>query len=101
MAIVTLIFLPATAVATMFSTSFRNWMPDHEAKKNDSVVSRWIWIYFLCSIILSLAVYFLTYIMHRRERERRNRRLALDRRPSTAPSKRLRTLSTKDFGLIV
>lgn len=101
MAIVTLIFLPATAVATMFSTSFWNWMPAHEAKKDDNVVSPWIWIYFLCSVVLSLAVYLFTYIMHRRKRERRNRRLGSNRRDGTTPSKRLRTLSTKDFDSIV
>ncbi|KAL5388940.1 hypothetical protein DPSP01_002646 [Paraphaeosphaeria sporulosa] len=95
MAVVTLIFLPATAVATMFSTSFWNWMPAHEAKKDDNFVSPWIWIYFLCSIILSLAVYLLTYVMHRRKRERRNRRLGSNRRSVARPDKRLRTLSTK------
>lgn len=117
MAIVTLIFLPATAVAvrcagfpsfqlltryqTMFSTSFWNWMPDARAKENDSVVSHWIWIYFLCSIVLSLAVYVFTYVMHQRKRERRNRRLGSNRRAVAPSSKKLRTLSTKDFDDVV
>ena len=85
----------------MFSTSFWNWMPDDKAKDDDSVVSRWIWIYFLCSIVLSLAVYVFTYIMHQRKKERRNRRLGSNRWANVAAAKRLNTLSPKDLDDVV
>ncbi|KAF1974466.1 hypothetical protein BU23DRAFT_93985 [Bimuria novae-zelandiae CBS 107.79] len=81
-AIVTLVFLPATAVATMFSTSFWNWMPLGQDEKNHTVVSSWVWIYFLCSILLSLAVYFFTYWMHRRQKESRDKKLGWKKRAS-------------------
>ncbi|KAH7152640.1 hypothetical protein EDB81DRAFT_789420 [Dactylonectria macrodidyma] len=46
---VTLAFLPATFVATFFSTGFFNFDPS-------SLVSNWIWLYFVVSVVLSVSV---------------------------------------------
>ncbi|KAH7141512.1 hypothetical protein B0J13DRAFT_556947 [Dactylonectria estremocensis] len=46
---VTLAFLPATFVATFFSTGFFNFEPS-------SLVSNWVWLYFVVSVFLSASV---------------------------------------------
>ena len=51
--VVTLIFLPGTFVATMFSTSFWDFSPDSTGPR----VSKWIWIYWLLTTLLTVAVF--------------------------------------------
>ncbi|KAI9766808.1 MAG: hypothetical protein M1840_006283 [Geoglossum simile] len=51
-ATLTLVFLPATFVASMFSMSIFNW----QAQGKDRVVSRYIWVYFAAVIPLTLVV---------------------------------------------
>ncbi|KAK5124758.1 hypothetical protein LTR85_001471 [Meristemomyces frigidus] len=51
-AAVTLIFLPATFVATLFSTSFFNFAPREPQK----LVSHWIWLYWTVAITLTALV---------------------------------------------
>ncbi|KAF2113209.1 hypothetical protein BDV96DRAFT_119380 [Lophiotrema nucula] len=51
-AAVTLIFLPGTFVATFFSIDFFDFGPDNGGAK----VSKWIWVYFVVTIVLTLAV---------------------------------------------
>ncbi|KAH6672007.1 hypothetical protein B0J14DRAFT_594915 [Halenospora varia] len=50
-ATVTLAFLPATVVATFFSTAFFNF------QKQDQVVSSWIWLYCVVSLGLTVIVF--------------------------------------------
>ena len=49
---VTLIFLPGTFMATLFSTSFWNFQPANQG----SVVSKWLSLYFCSTLVLTLAV---------------------------------------------
>jgi hypothetical protein len=49
---VTLIFLPGTFVATLFSASFWNFQPSNAGK----IVSKWVWLYFVVTFLLTLAV---------------------------------------------
>jgi magnesium-transporting ATPase (P-type) len=49
---ITLIFLPATFVATFFSTSFWDFAPENKGAK----VSRWVWLYAVVTIGLTLMV---------------------------------------------
>ncbi|KXL50075.1 hypothetical protein M433DRAFT_158347 [Acidomyces richmondensis BFW] len=49
---VTLIFLPATFAATLFSTTFFDFAP----RDPDSVVSDWIWLYWAVALGLTLVV---------------------------------------------
>jgi Mg2+ and Co2+ transporter CorA len=51
-AAVTLGFLPGTFIATLFSTSFWNFQPDNQGK----VVSKWVWLYWIVTVVLTLAV---------------------------------------------
>jgi hypothetical protein len=95
-ALLTMIFLPATFVATLFSMSFFNWNPDAGAAaaapspsitpdpsdpSSDAAaipsmppdrpsVSHWIWIYFVISIVLTL-VTVTTYLWWTRRNDKR------------------------------
>jgi Mg2+ and Co2+ transporter CorA len=49
---ITLVFLPGTFVATLFSASFWNFDPRSEG----SIVSGWVWLYFFVTFALTLVV---------------------------------------------
>ncbi|KAF2123925.1 hypothetical protein P153DRAFT_371243 [Dothidotthia symphoricarpi CBS 119687] len=49
---VTLIFLPGTFIATLFSTSFWNFDPQGTGPH----VSKWVWLYFVSTVVLTVAV---------------------------------------------
>ncbi|ORY10264.1 hypothetical protein BCR34DRAFT_354248 [Clohesyomyces aquaticus] len=51
--IVTLLFLPGTFMATLFSASFWNFQPGHEGP----VASKWGWLYFALTITLTATVF--------------------------------------------
>ncbi|KAK0673081.1 hypothetical protein QBC41DRAFT_266732 [Cercophora samala] len=54
-AVVTLIFLPGTFVATLFSMELFNWQVGSD-EENPKVVSHWIWLYFAVTIALTVVV---------------------------------------------
>ncbi|KAF2177734.1 hypothetical protein K469DRAFT_696495 [Zopfia rhizophila CBS 207.26] len=62
-AAVTLGFLPATFMATLFSTGFFDF------HKNGQVVSSWIWLYWLFTVLLTIFVYFGWYWYSWRKRQ--------------------------------
>ena len=68
-AIMTVIFLPSTLVATMFSTGMFSW----QAKGDDAVVSSRFWIFWVVSIPLTLAVLatWLAWIHAHQKKERK------------------------------
>jgi hypothetical protein len=49
---ITLIFLPGTFVATLFSTSFWDFAPGSKGAN----VSGWVWLYFVITISLTMLV---------------------------------------------
>jgi hypothetical protein len=49
---ITLVFLPGTFIATLFSTSFWNFDP----RGTGPLVSRWVWLYFVTTFALTLIV---------------------------------------------
>jgi Mg2+ and Co2+ transporter CorA len=49
---ITLVFLPGTFVATLFSASFWNFDP----RSSGPLVSKWVWLYFFITIALTLIV---------------------------------------------
>ncbi|KXH44069.1 hypothetical protein CSIM01_04373 [Colletotrichum simmondsii] len=55
-AMVTMVFLPGTFFATLFSMSFFNWSPDDA---QTSVVSSYIWIYFLVTGVFTISTLLL------------------------------------------
>ncbi|KAK1723675.1 uncharacterized protein BDZ83DRAFT_580335, partial [Colletotrichum acutatum] len=55
-AMVTMVFLPGTFFATLFSMSFFNWSPNDS---QTSVVSSYIWIYFLVTGIFTVSTLLL------------------------------------------
>jgi Mg2+ and Co2+ transporter CorA len=51
-AAVTLLFLPGTFIATLFSTNFWNFQQDNQGR----VVSKWVWLYWVVTAVLTSAV---------------------------------------------
>ncbi|KAH7069897.1 hypothetical protein BKA63DRAFT_519775 [Paraphoma chrysanthemicola] len=49
---ITLVFLPGTFVATLFSASFWNFDP----RTSGPLVSKWVWLYFFMTVALTLIV---------------------------------------------
>jgi uncharacterized membrane protein len=49
---ITLVFLPGTFVATLFSASFWNFDP----RTSGPLVSKWVWLYFFMTAALTLIV---------------------------------------------
>jgi hypothetical protein len=64
-AAVTLGFRPGTFIATLFSTSFWNFGPANK----DSVVSKWIWLYAVVTVVLTLAVLVAWRVVSRLKRD--------------------------------
>ncbi|KAH8647492.1 hypothetical protein BGZ60DRAFT_423968 [Tricladium varicosporioides] len=66
-AAVTLLFLPGTFTATMFSTSFFDFKPDSAKGR---LVSRWIWLYWTIAFLLTLLVLAAwLFIIHQTKRK--------------------------------
>ena len=75
--ILTLVFLPATFVSTVFSTSvfdFQKWQRQHDSKEivegASAVVSMGWWIYLMCCILCTLLVSMFWYLWTRKELRR-------------------------------
>lgn len=62
-AVLTMIFLPATFVATVFSMTFFNWTPD----QGQAVLSPYIWVYVVGTTILTGLTMGLWHIYSRRD----------------------------------
>jgi hypothetical protein len=52
-AVVTLLFLPGTFMATLFSAGFFNFIPSNSPQ----VVSKWIWLYFLLTSVTTIFIF--------------------------------------------
>ncbi|KAF1994133.1 hypothetical protein P154DRAFT_586834 [Amniculicola lignicola CBS 123094] len=78
-AAITIFFLPATFVATFFSTSFF----DFSVGRSGRVYSWWLWLYFLVTILLTAAVLLGTWIMWK---NKENELAAHFKRPQTKVS---------------
>ncbi|KAK3369850.1 hypothetical protein B0H63DRAFT_485645 [Podospora didyma] len=66
-ALLTMIFLPATFVATLFSMSFFNWQPEGD----EVTVSPWLWVYFVVAAgltFISVGTWYLARLRRRRRR---------------------------------
>ncbi|KAH6715172.1 hypothetical protein BKA61DRAFT_347782 [Leptodontidium sp. MPI-SDFR-AT-0119] len=59
--VITTVFIPATFTAAFFSTTFFNFQ-----RGNDGIVSPWVWLYFLVTIVLSVLIIAWWYISSRR-----------------------------------
>ena len=69
-AILTMVFLPGTAVASFFSMTMFNW----GASSGQDVVTRWLWIYFVAAVPLTAIVLAIWWICaRRREKDLRRR----------------------------
>ncbi|KAJ4346690.1 uncharacterized protein N0V89_010622 [Didymosphaeria variabile] len=65
-AVLTMFFLPATTVATFFSTSFF----DFQVTRHEQVYSWWLWLYWVTTVLLTVAVMAATFWWWRKkERE--------------------------------
>lgn len=85
-AILTMIFLPGTAVASFFSMTMFQW----DADAGSALVSSWLWLYFVVATPLTLAVVGAWYYwMRRRTRELSAESFSFVTRP--APSYRDRS----------
>ncbi|OCK84853.1 hypothetical protein K432DRAFT_90907 [Lepidopterella palustris CBS 459.81] len=64
-AAVTILFLPATFTATLFSTTFFNF----QAPKHERVVSSWVWLYWLVTVLLTIVIHSTRYFTSRRKEQ--------------------------------
>ncbi|KAF2264434.1 hypothetical protein CC78DRAFT_544193 [Lojkania enalia] len=74
-AIVTLVFLPGTFVAAIFSMSMFQWLPDNEdsSSSNDAkqsgddfkILSDWFWLYWAVTVPLTLIILVVWYIWYK------------------------------------
>lgn len=71
-AVLTLVFLPATSLASIFSMSMFNW----QTQPGDVVVSRFIWIYFAFAAPLTLLILALWIVWFRWTQRRHKSDLA-------------------------
>ncbi|EXJ66085.1 uncharacterized protein A1O5_10700 [Cladophialophora psammophila CBS 110553] len=62
-AVVTLLFLPGTFMATLFSSGFFNFLPG----KSDQVVSKWIWLYFALTGGSTFVVFLAWYLSAKKQ----------------------------------
>jgi Mg2+ and Co2+ transporter CorA len=62
-AAVTLVFLPGTFIATMFGAGFFKFFPEG----SHSVVSRWIWLYFVLTVGVTMIVLGLWWFFSRKK----------------------------------
>ena len=73
-AAVTLVFLPGTFTATLFSTTFFNF----SNRSTSRVVSWWIWLYFVVTVVLTLIVLIGWYCISRRQKSTMLQSLHID-----------------------
>lgn len=74
-AILTMVFLPGTAVASFFSMTMFNWSAD----SGQSLASVWLWVYFVAAVPLTavvLAVWWVCTKRREKELRRKNGRAA-------------------------
>lgn len=62
---VTLLFLPGTFTATFFSSTFFDFLPDDN---NPQIVSWWVWLYCLVTVLITGLVLLGWYHFSRRSR---------------------------------
>ncbi|KAH8751297.1 hypothetical protein F5883DRAFT_578091 [Diaporthe sp. PMI_573] len=60
--VLTMVFLPATFVATVFSMTFFNWSPEQDEK----ILSPWFWIYVVITVAFTLVTMCIWLIFNRR-----------------------------------
>ncbi|KAK4202402.1 hypothetical protein QBC40DRAFT_44016 [Triangularia verruculosa] len=70
-ALLTMVFLPLSCVASVFSTTLFNWSPG----EGEPVVSKYIWVLAVIAIVLTLAVVCLWYLFTDREKKREKERV--------------------------
>jgi hypothetical protein len=80
-AAVTLVFLPGTFTATLFGTMFFSF----SNKSTSRVVSWWIWLYFVVTVVLTLTVLIGWYCISRREKSTMLQSLNIDPEKGGSP----------------
>jgi hypothetical protein len=80
-AVVTLLFLPGTFIATFFSADFFNFFPDAQQQ----VVSKWVWLYLVLTIALTGLV-FIGWFLTSRKENKSVLTVLTERRPSIISS---------------
>ncbi|KAK3346876.1 hypothetical protein B0T25DRAFT_462354 [Lasiosphaeria hispida] len=69
-ALLTMIYLPMSCVASIFSTSLFNWRPD----EGEAVVSHYIWVLLVLSVGLTVITVLAWHFTTNREKKRENKR---------------------------
>ncbi|KIX95065.1 uncharacterized protein Z520_09375 [Fonsecaea multimorphosa CBS 102226] len=77
-AVVTLLFLPGTFMATLFSSGFFNFLPG----QSNQVVSKWIWLYFALTGGCTFVVFLAWYLSSKRQNKEMLTVMNGDKRPS-------------------
>ncbi|KAF6823986.1 hypothetical protein CMUS01_10448 [Colletotrichum musicola] len=89
-ALLTMVFLPATFVTSMFSMTFFQWIPDNSTQ----TVSPYIWIYFVATVGLTFMTVGSWYLFANTKRAPMNGETDLEQGHGTSLRKRLSDLST-------
>lgn len=62
-AILTMVFLPGTAVASFFSVSMFDW----SAESGSAVATQWLWVFFIVAAPLTIVVLGIWYVLAKRK----------------------------------
>ncbi len=84
-AVVTLLFLPGTFMATFFSADFFNFSPGDSKK----VVSKWIWLYFVLTGAATLVIFAAWYLSSKTQNQKVLTAMNMDTRPPIPTGDRL------------
>lgn len=86
-AVLTMVFLPGTAVASFFSMGFFNWSGDG----GSGLTSQWLWIFFVVAVPMSAMVLLIWWVW-----TRRTERTTLQRYRALAPVTRATTFHDEE-----
>ncbi|KAJ9604492.1 hypothetical protein H2200_011328 [Cladophialophora chaetospira] len=98
-AVLGIIFLPGTFVATLFSINMFDWGFDNNGESASLSVSRSMWIYWAITVPLTVVTFLVWVLWSRRENQKSSKRLKIYR--SNSPAESDCAAAIKISGLVV
>lgn len=96
-AILGIVFLPGTFVATLFSINMFDWGDPNSGEANSLTVSRSIWIYWAITVPLTILTFLIWMFWSRSENNKTSKRLMIYRKKGPVKSENAALM--KDSGL--
>ncbi|KAF3043256.1 hypothetical protein E8E12_010023 [Didymella heteroderae] len=100
-AILGIVFLPGTFMATLFSSDMFDWGNEDTGNQNTLTVSRKMWIYWVVTVPLTVLTLLMWMLWTRRDVKRSTQRLRIFRttlNPVTPPNTKVTKVVSKVFG---